>query len=406
MALVPASKSFLTDPDTGMAKRELSKLFNEQLRSLKNLRDFSAQLQFQIDEHWTETLPLGNGTSRIGLAGWVFDMLAHSMGTVFWGKKGPFEDTFFREQLRVFIQNLEALRNPLFFLIPRNLRLAREYVRRTLDQAAADEAYGDKSQLPTLFQRLAIVYEVHGVPSDGFTDCHLVAIVGLLSNVINIMAWAMCHITADKELEASISAELKAVVDNRVTFGVKEEQTDLQLDVDKVRSACPLLLATWYELLRVYGDSPVARYVDKDCVFDAEYRIKQGSMVMTPIHLRNFNQDIWGPDADAFRPSRFLRKQSGHIDSDLVKHLEVFGLPGMHQCPGRYLAMNMFLALVAKVLLTFEITPALGAVLSIPKRKETMLGLPVMADDPDVWIKRRPGVRSVHVGFEAVRAGW
>ncbi|KAJ4339493.1 hypothetical protein N0V87_003191 [Didymella glomerata] len=348
MALLPASERFLTDTDNGMAKRELSKLFNEQLRSLKNLRDFSAQLQCHVDEHWSENLPPGDSARQIGLSSWVFDMLAYSMGTVFWGRKGPFGELFFRERLRVFIQNLEALRNPIFFLIPGNFRSARDYVRRTLEQAAADGAYGDESQIPTLFQRLALLYEAHGVATDGFTDCHLVAIVGLLSNVINIMAWAVCHITADKDLKATILAELEAAVDASTTIGAKEKEADLRLDVDKVRGTCPLLLATWYELLRVYGDSPVARYVDKDSAFDAEYRVKRGSIIMTPMHLRNFNEAIWGPNADVFRPSRFLHKQSGYVDSGLVKHLEVFGLPGMHQCPGRYLAMNMFLALVAK----------------------------------------------------------
>lgn len=107
MALVPASEKFLTDPDTGMAKRELSKLFNEQLRSLKNLRDFSAQLLSRIDEFWTVNLR-GNGTNKTRLSSWVFDMLAYSMGLVFWGEKGPFEDPVFREQLRYVHSCLEV----------------------------------------------------------------------------------------------------------------------------------------------------------------------------------------------------------------------------------------------------------------------------------------------------------
>lgn len=307
---------------------------------------------------------------------------------------------------RIFIQNLEALRNPISFLIPSDLRSARDYVRRTLDQAATDGAYGDEAQTPTLFQRLAFLYETHGVLSDGFTDCHLVAIVGLLSNVINIMAWAMCHIAEDEELKASILTELEAVVDNSMVTGAEEKEMDFQLKVDKIRGSCPLLLATWYELLRVYGDSPVARYVHQDSKFDDNYRVKRGSMIMTPIHLHNFDQGIWGPDVEVFRPGRFLSQQDKNIDPRLVKHLEVFGLQGMHQCPGRYLALNMFLALVAKVLLTFEITSAHGSVPDIPRRKETMLGLPATASDPDVLVQRRAGVRSVHVGFEDVRPGW
>ncbi|KAF9695157.1 hypothetical protein EKO04_006983 [Ascochyta lentis] len=412
MSLVPASEKFLTDPDTGVSKRELSKLFNEQLRSLKNLSGYAAQLQSKIDKHWAESVSLDSEHVEMGLASWVFDTLSYSMGAVFWGEKGPFEDALFREQLRVFIQNLEALRNPVTFLVPRHLRSARAYVRESLDQAAVNNAYGLESQGRTLFNRLAALYEAHGVPPAGFTDCHLVAIVGLLSNVINIMAWAMCHIAGDEKLKASLMVELNAVVEKSHSRSssdnvLSEDQgLELLLEINQVRESCPLLLATWYELLRTYGDSPVARYVNQDSAFDAQYQVKKGSIIMTPIHLHNCKDDIWGQDADAFRPSRFLSGNSSKVDADLIKHLEVFGLPGMHQCPGRYLAMNLVVALVAKMLLSFEITPVPGGTFSIPKRKETMLGLPATGSDPKVLVRHRQGIRSVHVGFENVRPGW
>lgn len=100
MSLVPASGKFLTDPDTGTSKRELSKLFNEQLRGLKSLRSCAAQLESKIDEHWAESVPAGGEPTRVGLASWVFDMVSWSMGIVFWGEEGPFGDAVFRRQLR------------------------------------------------------------------------------------------------------------------------------------------------------------------------------------------------------------------------------------------------------------------------------------------------------------------
>lgn len=239
------------------------------------------------------------------------------------------------------------------------------------------------------------------------------AIVGLMSNVINVLAWAMCHIVADRELMESLVAELDALVDKSAARSPSSDNMpsadqglDLLLDLDKVRDSCPLLLATWYELLRMYGDSPVARYVHQDSPFDAQYQVRKGSIIMTPIHLHNFSEDIWGPDADAFRPSRFLSDDSGKIDSNKIKHLEVFGLPGMHQCPGRYLALNLTLALVAKALLSFDVSAVNGVASSVPSRKETMLGLPATGSDPEVFIRRRRGVRSVQVEFENVRPGW
>jgi cytochrome P450 len=404
MGLVPASEQFLSDPDSGAFKRALSKLFNEELRSLQNLRRNAAQLELKAGGHWDKTIK-GRDPVRVGLGSWLFDLLSYSMGAVFWGEEGPFEDALFREHLRVFIQNLETLRNPISFLVPRELFSAREYVRKKLDKAAEDEAYGDEIQELTLFKRLSVLYETLELPQEGFTDCHLVAIVGLMSNVINIITWAICHIVADSELMASLVSELNAAVDHPHHT---QDTKSLVIDMDRVRSSCPLLLATWYELLRVYGDSPVARYVYEDSIFEAKYQIKKGSIIMTPIHLHNFALDTWGADVDAFRPSRFL-KDNGDVDADLVKHLNVFGLPGMHQCPGRYLGLNITLSLVVKALLSFEMVPGDGDALGkgvVPKRKETMLGLPAMRRDPEVIVRRRDGIKSVRVGFENVRPGW
>jgi hypothetical protein len=424
MALMPESERFLTDPDTGRSKRELSKLYHEQLRSLANLRDYSGRLQLEIDRFWAIELPLNTDALEVGLSSWIFDTVSYAMGAVFWGKRGPFEDAAFRDQLRcvnrsrakyrdieqtvltrhrVFIQNLEPLRNPIPFLIPSRLRSARDLVRQRLHNAAREETYGAEDEEPTLFMRLATLYEAHGVSPRAYTDCHLVAIVGLLSNVINIMVWAMSHILADEDLMKSLRKQLEAVAVKEAL--TKNGEVNLRLDLDKIRDSCPLLFATWYELLRTYGDSPVARYVHQDSAFDARYQVKKGSIIMTPIHLHNFDEGVWGPEAEAFDPSRFLLKDTGKVDPALVKHLEVFGLPGMHQCPGRYLAMNLFLGFVTKALLSFEWAPA-GAALEVPNRKETMLGLPATQSDARVFIRRRPCIRAVHVGSENVRPGW
>ncbi|KAM4058610.1 cytochrome p450 [Hirsutella rhossiliensis] len=399
MGLGPASEKFLTDPDTGGFKRGLSKLFNGELRSLRNLQKYASQLEQKVDEYWGETFTGQDPVLRTGLGAWLFDLLSRSMGAVFWGQEGPFEDELFRQHLRLFIQNLETLRNPITPLIPSQLFSAREYVRNKITQSAHGKAYGHQGA--TLFERLALLYESLEIPQEGFSDCHLVAIVGLMSNVINIVSWAFCHIVADAELMACLLAELEKVAG-------EPSSPNLVLDADQIRTCCPLLVATWYELLRVYGDSPVARGVNEDCLFDNKYQLSKGSMIMTPIHLLNFDMDVWGGDAAAFRPRRFLQ-DGGQVNAELVKHLNVFGLPGMHQCPGRYLGLTLTLAVLAKTLLSFDITPIPGDALAqgtVPKRKETMLGLPAMSRDPDVIVRRRGKTQTVHIVFDNVRPGW
>lgn len=70
------------------------------------------------------------------------------------------------------------------------------------------------TQGTTLFARLASLYESLETPQERFADCHLVAIVGLMSRVITMIAWALCEIVADSELTASPMAEINAIVDD------------------------------------------------------------------------------------------------------------------------------------------------------------------------------------------------
>ncbi|GAB7357361.1 hypothetical protein MBLNU459_g8307t2 [Dothideomycetes sp. NU459] len=402
MGLVSASEKSLTDPDAGVFKRDLSKLFNGELRSLQNLRKYASQLEQSIDAHLDQTFLMADSEARVKLGAWLFDLLSHSMGAVFWGEEGPFEDELFRVQLRLFIQNLEALRNPFTWFIPAELRSARKHVRETVDQCVRADAYGKQSsQEITLFRQLASLYESLDIPREAFTDCHLIAIVGLMSNVINMITWAFCHVVADPELMACLRTELSDVIN-------ESSSPDLTVGIDRIRDSCPLLVATWYELLRTYGDSPVARAVSEDCLFDDKYRLRKGSFIMTPIHLHNFDEVIWGEDAKDFRPRRFIR-DDGRIEKDFVKRLNVFGLPGMHQCPGRYLGHNVTLGVLAKALLGFEITAAPGDSLGngqVPRQKDTMLGLPVMNRDPEVIVKRRRGIRAVRITFDHAKPGW
>lgn len=306
---------------------------------------------------------------------------------------------------RLFIENLEALRNPIPFLVSSELQSARKSVREELGRAVLEEAYGDRDQAPTLFKELALLYEGLEIPPEAFTDCHLVAIVGLLSNVIHMMTWTMCHILADSKLKERIVAEIEASVD---TSSEAEVAEGIVIDVDRARASCPLLMATLYEVLRTYGDSPVARYVYQDGVFGAGMHIEKGSIIMTPIHLHNFDGDIWGPDANEFCPDRFLLPD-GQVNQALPKHLNVFGLPGMHQCPGRYLGLNLIMGLVAKTLLTFDMTPLPGRGLGngvVPARKETMLGLPAIKWDPRIRVGRRSSHESIRVCFDNIKPGW
>ncbi|KAG6013688.1 hypothetical protein E4U43_007150 [Claviceps pusilla] len=149
---------------------------------------------------------------------------------------------------------------------------------------------------------------------------YLSVMVGLISNIINLISWAICHIIANPGLETSPREEL-------------EEASSGDSNRDS-RGA----LGPWHGL-----DVPTVRRLNKDGLFGEDIELKKGSVIVSPIHPSDiFDATIWGGDAHVFRPGRFIHTRgSRRINRELAKHLPVFGLPGMHQCPGRYLGLTM-----------------------------------------------------------------
>ncbi|KAG5979805.1 hypothetical protein E4U55_004742 [Claviceps digitariae] len=413
LGLQAISERFLTESDGGAFKMGLSKCFNSELRNMDNLRKTAARLEKQMHDFCEDAFAASGSTIDCGLRSWLFDLLSCCMGAVFWGEKGPFGDAVFRHNLRLVVQNLPLLGRPIALLVPSKLRSARAYVRHCIGKSIARGAYAEgdgKHEEKTLFAQLARLYTSLEMPRDCYSDCHLAVIVGLISNVINLISWGVCHIVADPELQVLLTTELKGA---GLDFGTVDEPSDpatAMVDIDHIRNACPLLMATWYELLRVYADAPVVRRLNKDSLFGKDIQLENGSVIVTPIHLRNFDEAIWGADRHVFRPSRFLQSQERRkIDKALVKHLVVFGLPGMHQCPGRYLGLTMALTVLAKIMVNLEIRPKPGDSLErglVPNRNETMLGLPALGRDPQVTMRRCAESRTVRVGYDNLKPGW
>ncbi|KAG6002171.1 hypothetical protein E4U21_003419 [Claviceps maximensis] len=431
LGLQSASERFLTQSDDGDFKRGLHRCFNSELRGVDNLRKNAARLEHRVYEYCEAAFAgpgrgqgqepgSGSATIQCGLGSWLFDMLSCSMGAVFWGGKGPFGDVVFRDNLRLVVQNLPSLGHPFALLIPAKLRSARAYVRDGIERATrardlyADGDHAERGGEETLFVQLTCLYASLEMPRDCYVDCHLSVIVGLMSNIINLVSWAFCHVLADVELQMLLKEELYnagagAGAGTGAIDGLSHHPGAATLDFDRLRSACPLLMATWYELLRVYADAPIVRRLNRDSLFGRDMQLRKGSVIVSPIHLRNYDEAIWGQDTHVFRPDRFLRpSHSGQaqgrrrINEELVTNLVVFGLPGMHQCPGRHLGLTMALTILAKIMVDLEIRPRPGDGLErglVPHRTESMLGLPALSRDPEVTVRRAGDAPTLRVGF-------
>ncbi|KAK8068361.1 hypothetical protein PG996_007473 [Apiospora saccharicola] len=291
-------------------------------------------------------------SQEINVEDWIFKTLVGSIGKVIWGgSDGPFDDADFLTHLRHFLLNVRALNNPATWLIDRSLLESRRLVRGRLAQSLAfDQSRTEAGREPRengeekddegLLDRLRTLCRNHGAPPEGWIDYQLLLIAGLGPNIMSAATW--------------------------LPGGA--------IDLSEISEACPLLYATWVEVLRFHGTFALGRWVQEDTTLAGTYHLPKGSYALAPLTPHHFDRAVWGDDADEFRPDRFLTKD-GKFDQNAKKKLRVFGLFGT-VCPGRFLATNMAMTLAIRLFLTMDMIPRAGEGFVLPKeRKDTVVGM-------------------------------
>jgi cytochrome P450 len=107
--------------------------------------------------------------------------------------------------------------------------------------------------------------------------------------------------------------------------------------------------------------------------------------------------EYWGEDADVFRPERFLE---GGDSKAPRPGFQPFG-GGMHLCPGRQFAFSEMVAVVATLLLGFDVEPLEGTEWKLPE-----FGTPSMIDAVTKPVKNGEGFGvklTQRPGWEGVR---
>ncbi len=193
-------------------------------------------------------------------------------------------------------------------------------------------------------------------------------------NTVPVTFWTIGHIVENQLLLARIRAELAEVIEPIVEEDVSEPR--FSFDVAAVRERCPLLMSASTEVLRYVGASTSTLIVHEDVCIDEQYLLKQGALVQISATAVHSDPDIWGPDAAAFDPERFLKPTKVHPSA-----YRTFG-GGSTLCPGRHLATDEILAFTAMFLHTFDVadTPRL------PRRDDTNM-LSITKPEKDLLLR-------------------
>lgn len=138
------------------------------------------------------------------------------------------------------------------------------------------------------------------------------------------------------------------------------------ISLTSIRQNCPLLLSTFQEVLRTRSVSASLRYVYNDMILGERYLLKKDAIVQVPSGPLHTDHLLWGADAGAFAPRRFIRTELEESNGNKIKappqdtgaYLPFGFAPSM--CPGRHLATGEILALTAMLILRFDIVPERG----------------------------------------------
>jgi hypothetical protein len=298
------------------------------------------------------------------------------------------------------LMNVKYLNAPFDFMIDNKLLRSRRFVRERLGQfsfevfaeKSAEGRASTESAEESFLGRVRALCLAHGAAAEGWTDYQLLLIAGLGPNVMAASTWMFHHLLAEPELMAKVRTELDEFV----------KASEGSIDVSEMSEACPLLLATWYEVLRFHGGFSLGRYVHEDTVLSSKYLLQRGSYVLAPLRPHHFDSKSWGASAKEFLPGRFLR-EDGSLDEIQRRKLRVYGVFGT-LCPGRYLAVNMAMVLIVRLLLAFDMTPLNGLHTLPHESRDTVAGLATPAFDAEVVTRRRINAPDgVRIGFKSNR---
>jgi cytochrome P450 len=159
---------------------------------------------------------------------------------------------------------------------------------------------------------------------------------------------------------------------------------DDTIDLKTLLSECPHLDAVWYEVLRIYNAASVVREAVTDITIGGK-KIRTGDTIMGPFRQFQTNPEIFGSDAHAFNPGRFLANQNLHR----AKGYHPFG-GGVTYCPGRFFARSEVYQFVAMTLYRFELE--VGPDETVPAVDLKTPSPAAMKPTRDILVRLRPRV--------------
>jgi len=255
-------------------------------------------------------------------------------------------------------------------------------------------AWGNLDDVSDFIMARHAVFRKHAFTLDERADVSIAWAV--VANAPLLVYWQLLHILATPGLATRIREEVSHHVraSRGVSIGKISETPKLSISHEGLSKECPLFKASYFEACRLCNQPWSVKRVASDVVISGDKKLPDTSFIMhkgeflAMPHELHMRDPKFFKDPEKFVPDRFLvADEYGKITAEMGTIRPYGG--GATMCKGRIIAERECLALVAGVLVMWDIEPAdrkTGWVIPA-ENKATAVSVP--AYDTRVKIKRR-----------------
>ena len=138
---------------------------------------------------------------------------------------------------------------------------------------------------------------------------------------------------------------------------LKEVESILGTDISRTPSLQEIFKLEYVqqilqESLRLWPPAPyISRFPYQDTLLDGKYQVKKNDWIWLLIPNLHRLKEVWGEDAEDFKPERFSKENKAKIDPDAYIP---FGI-GQRSCIGRQFAMTEAILTIARVIQRYKL---------------------------------------------------
>ncbi|KAI0059660.1 cytochrome P450 [Artomyces pyxidatus] len=245
--------------------------------------------------------------------------------------------------------------------IHRIRRIAKQLLAEKLADATldAEDTGPKKKDIMSLLVRAARqehAEDAYRLSDDALVDQVLTFLGAGHETIASGLSWTLWLLANDAPAQHKLRDEVSPVF-------ADTERPDYRVLKDLKFLDCVIM-----ESLRLFPPAPTTqREAGKSDWIDGVY-VPKGTHLSIPIRAINMNRDIWGPDAEEFRPERWLALPKAY---DPNFSMMAF-IAGPHACIGKTMSISEMKAVLATMLVNFEFAPAYAGQVAVPKSAITM----------------------------------